>query len=322
MNQNITGEELKNYEELIDIGNEEKKPVPDELHKLLSYNKKFSFFKINKLGKYLLYLFIFSIILIIIIYILFKYLYSYNATFKLIKVKNRNNISETAGNIIIETIKNNLNPKISLSVSGLPKKIYKYLIDKYEENEISFINTTFFDLYEYCGLKNNSKLLNSYYLKDNFLNHIDINEENIYLINTFGQSCEENAEKYKEILKQNEIDLQLINLEKNYNIGLNKPGISFDIKTHITQLSQNKRNEIAEMFDIEINEVPSEGITQGISDIINSKNILVVAEGKENAEIVKNIMKGNIDYDKPISALKNHVGIVYIIADEDACSLL
>ena len=98
--------------------------------------------------------------------------------------------------------------------------------------------------------------------------------------------------------------------------------ISFDIKTHITQLSQNKRNEIAEMFDIEINEVPSEGITQGISDIINSKNILVVAEGKENAEIVKNIMKGNIDYDKPISALKNHVGIVYIIADEDACSLL
>ena len=46
-------------------------------------------------------------------------------------------------------------------------------------NEISFCNTTFFNLYEYCGLDKNSKKSNFYYIKDNLLEHLDINEINI-----------------------------------------------------------------------------------------------------------------------------------------------
>ena len=76
------------------------------------------------------------------------------------------------------------------------------------------------------------------------------------------------------------------------------------------------------MFGIEINDTPNEGITQGIDDIIKSKIILIVAEGKNNAEALRNILKGKIDIEKPTSTLKNHVGIIYIVADEEACSLL
>ncbi len=87
-------------------------------------------------------------------------------------------------------------------------------------------------------------------------------------------------------------------------------------------MSEIRKHDIAERFDIEIKDAPKEGITQGIDDIIKSKIILVVAEGKQNAEGLKNIMKGKVDIEKPSSTLKNHVGIVYIVADEDACSLL
>jgi len=322
MNQNITEDELKNYEELMDIGNEENKPDHDKLNKLLGHKNKFSFFKRYKIGKLSINIIIPLIILLIIIYFVIRYLFSYNATFKLIKVKSKKEIIEKAGDIIIETIQKNINPKISLSIGGLPKNIYKYLIDKYEENEISFINTTFFNLYEYCGLDKDSKKSSWYYIKDNLLDHIDINESNIYLIKSFGESCEENADLYKEVLNNNIIDLQLINLDQNFNLGINGPGIAIESKTHITKLSQIKQNEIADMFDIEMNEVPKEGITQGIDDIIKSKIILVVAQGKENAEGLKNIMKGKVDIEKPVSTLKNHVGTVYIVADEDACSLV
>ena len=322
MNQNITEDELKNYEELMDIGNEENKPDHDKLNKLLGHKNKFSFFKRYKIGKLSINIIIPLIILLILIYFVIRYLFSYNATFKLIKVKSKKEIIEKAGDIIIETIQKNINPKISLSIGGLPKNIYKYLIDKYEENEISFINTTFFNLYEYCGLDKDSKKSSWYYIKDNLLDHIDINESNIYLIKSFGESCEENADLYKEVLNNNIIDLQLINLDQNFNLGINGPGIAIESKTHITKLSQIKQNEIADMFDIEMNEVPKEGITQGIDDIIKSKIILVVAQGKENAEGLKNIMKGKVDIEKPVSTLKNHVGTVYIVADEEACSLV
>ena len=161
MNQNITEEELKNYEELIDIGNEENKPDHDKLNKLLGHKNKFSCFKRYKLGKLSINIIIPALLFMIIVYFLIKYISSYNATFKLIKVKSKKELIQKAGDIIIETIQNNLNPKISLTTGGLPKNIYKYLIDKYEEKEISFVNTTFFNLYEYCGLDQNSKKSNS-----------------------------------------------------------------------------------------------------------------------------------------------------------------
>ena len=39
--ENITEDEIKNYEELIDIGNDENKPDNDKMNKLLSHNRKF-----------------------------------------------------------------------------------------------------------------------------------------------------------------------------------------------------------------------------------------------------------------------------------------
>ena len=71
-----------------------------------------------------------------------------------------------------------------------------------------------------------------------------------------------------------------------------------------------------------MNNIPSFGITQGINDILKTKMIIVVASGKEKAQMVKNLIKGKADKDIPISALKNHVGIVYVVADEEACSMI
>ena len=68
--------------------------------------------------------------------------------------------------------------------------------------------------------------------------------------------------------------------------------------------------------------IPLFGITQGVDDVIKAKIILVVASGKEKAENVKNLIKGKADKEIPISALKNHLGLVYVVADEDACSLI
>ena len=114
----------------------------------------------------------------------------------------------------------------------------------------------------------------------------------------------------------------MLSVGNDGNLGLNGPSTPFDSKTHITELSQKKKEEIAELFDYNMNDIPLLGITQGISDILKSKIILVVASGKEKAEGIKNLIKGKVNKDIPISALKNHLGVVYVVADEDACSLI
>ena len=49
---------------------------------------------------------------------------------------------------------------------------------------------------------------------------------------------------------------------------------------------------------------------------------MVVASGKDKAQRVKNLIKGSADKDIPITALKKHLGDIYVVADEDACSLI
>lgn len=321
-NQNITEDEIKNYEELVDIGNEQNLPDSDKMTKLLSHNRNFKSLKKLKIGKWALTLGLPLIIIIVIVYILVKNVFGYNAEFKLIRVKNKQEIAKAAGDIFIEILKKNEYPKISLSSGALPKSVYKYLIDKYQDKEISFQNVTFFSLDEYCGLNSDSKKSNSHYIKDNLLEHIDIDEKRINLINGFGENCQENAEQYNDLLNRNNIDLTLLSVENDVNLGLNSPSTSFDSKTHITELTQKKKEEIAELFDYNMNDTPLFGITQGINDILKSKIILVLASGKEKAEGIKNLIKGKADKDIPISALKNHLGVVYVVADEDACLLV
>ena len=322
MNQNITEEDVKDYVELTDIGNEENQPDPDKLNKLLSHSRKFPKLKIFKIGKGSIAIIVSLIIIIFFVYISIKNIFGYSAKFKLIRVKNKQEVSKKAGDIIIDLIQKKSNSKISLSSGVLPKSIYKYLIDKFQDKEISFENTTIFSLDDYCGLNSDSKKSHSYYIKDNLLDHIDIKQKNIYLINGDGDSCKENADKYNKLLEKNEIDLQLLTLENDFNLGFNEAGTSFDSKTHVMELSSHKKEQIAELFDFESNNIPTYGITQGINNILNSKSILVVASGKEKAEGIKKLIKGGADIEVPISALKNHLGLIYVVADEDACSKL
>ena len=114
----------------------------------------------------------------------------------------------------------------------------------------------------------------------------------------------------------------MISVGNDGNLGLNRSGTPFDSKTHIIELNKKKKEEIAELFDLIWMIIPLFGITQGINDILKSKIILVVASGKEKSETMKYLIKGKPDKDIPISALKNHLGVIYVVADEDACSLI
>lgn len=323
MNNKTTEDELKNYEELIDMDKKCNNLEQDKLNKLFSNKKRIiQSLKKLKLKKVIIIILILLFILIIFGYILFKSFFGNNVKLKLIKVKNKQEISQVAGDIIIDIINKNPNPKISLTSGSLAKRIYKYLIDKYEDNDISFLNTIFFSLDDYCGLDSNLKKSNYYFIKDNLLEHIDVNKNNVYLINTLSDNCKQNADIYNELLSENQIDLYMINIGNNFNLGLNEPGTLFDSKTRVIELSLKQKEDIAELFDYDIKKIPVFGITQGIDNILNSKNILVVANGKEKAEGIKYLIKGKFNKDIPISAIKNYLGVIYIVADEEACSLL
>ena len=117
------------------------------------------------------------------------------------------------------------------------------------------------------------------------------------------------------------IDLQILGIGRNGHIGFNEPGTSFDMGTHVVDLTESTIEANCRFFDNDPNLVPKQALSMGIADIMKSKEVLVLACGVEKADAVKGMIVGSVTEECPASALQNHPN-VNVIVDEAAASKL
>lgn len=239
---------------------------------------------------------------------------------KVIKVKDYNELSLEASKIMIDLIKSKPNATLGLATGSSPIGLYKNLIAAYNNNEISFKDIKTFNLDEYCDLPREHP--ESYYsfMHRNLFDHIDIKEENVHLPSSVGTDLQKNCDEYNALLNNAEIDIQLLGIGANGHIGFNEPGTKFDSQTQIIKLAEKTRQDNKRFFN-SIDEVPTHAITMGIKNIMNAKQILLVASGKSKADAVYKLINGEVTEDFPASILKKHPNVT-VIVDEEAASLL
>ncbi|WP_229332894.1 glucosamine-6-phosphate deaminase [Halomonas sp. KAO] len=116
------------------------------------------------------------------------------------------------------------------------------------------------------------------------------------------------------------LDMQLLGIGSNGHIGFNEPYTPFSSRTHVIELSEQTRRDNGRFFD-NPDEVPTHALTLGIQDILEAKEILLVATGPNKAEIMAELFHSPIDEALPASALKQH-GKATIVLDSEAAALL
>lgn len=239
---------------------------------------------------------------------------------KVIKVKNYEELSKVAADIIAELVKEKPDCTLGLATGSSPIGLYRNLINKYEAGEISFKNVKTYNLDEYCQLPKSHP--ESYYsfMHRNLFNHIDIDEANVHIPNSEGDDLQALCNEYNELLHKASIDLQLLGIGANGHIGFNEPGTSFDQETFIVKLTQKTREDNKRFFN-SIDEVPMYAMTMGIKNIMQAKKILLVASGKNKQEAIKRLLSGEVGEDCPASILNRHNDVI-VVVDEDACGLL
>lgn len=238
---------------------------------------------------------------------------------EIIKAANYEDISEKACSIFVERLLNLKKPVLGLATGSTPEGLYKKLIEKQNQNEVSFKNTVSFNLDEYVGLEASDSNSYHYFMDEKLFNHIDIPSEQTNVPNGLADDTEKECRDYEErIRKAGNIDLQLLGLGLNGHIGFNEPGTSFSSRTHIVELDDSTRNANARFFP-SLDEVPTKAITMGIETIMESKEIILLASGENKAEAVKRLINGEVSKDFPASILQNHEQVT-VIADAAALS--
>ncbi|WMT40182.1 glucosamine-6-phosphate deaminase [Paenibacillus sp. D2_2] len=239
----------------------------------------------------------------------------------IIKVNNEQQFNETGAGIIASLVQSNPRANLGLATGSTPVGVYQRLIELYNEGVVSFKLASSYNLDEYIGLTEDHPESYRRFMNEKLFNHIDMPQENTHVPSGNSSNPEQAADEYNRLLDEaGQIDLQLLGLGHNGHIGFNEPDEDLQAQTHIVTLDERTREANARFFD-SIDEVPTHAITMGIGSILKAKQILLMAKGKDKAEIVAKALTGPITTKCPASFLQTHPNVV-VILDQEAGSLV
>lgn len=235
-------------------------------------------------------------------------------------VKDYQELSKVAANIIAEQIHQKPNSVLGLATGSSPIGTYQELINMHKHGKLSFKDVVTYNLDEYCGISKDH--LQSYYrfMHDNLFHHIDINLSNVHIPSTTSDDLQKECSAYNKALNATTIDLQLLGIGSNGHIGFNEPGTPFAQETFVVELTEKTRMDNKRFFH-SLEEVPTHAVTMGIKNIMNSEKILMLISGSSKAEAAYKLLKGEVTIDFPASILQKHKDTIVII-DENAAKML
>ena len=233
---------------------------------------------------------------------------------KIIKVKNYEAMSEEAFKIVLEVVKNKPDAVLGLATGSTPLGLYAKMIEDHKNNSTSYANCRTVNLDEYVGLDINSDQSYVYFMRENLFKNIDIKLENTHIENGKAEDKRAECERYNALLSNLVQDIQVLGIGSNGHIAFNEPGTSFDSVTHIVDLTESTIKDNSRLFD-SIDEVPRQAFTMGLSNIMNAKKIVILANGEGKAYAVGELVNGEIREEIPASILRNHPDCT-LICDE------
>lgn len=237
---------------------------------------------------------------------------------QIIKVKNYDEVSFEAFKVMKDVVANKPNAVLGLATGSSPIGLYENMIKDHKENGTSYAKCQSFNLDEYVGIDRNHSQSYWTFMHENLFHGIDLPEEMIHV--PYGNT-KADCEAYEKAMENVSVDIQVLGIGGNGHIGFNEPGTPFTEETHIVDLTEKTRSDNARFFEDDINNVPTQAITMGISTIMKAKKILLVASGANKADAVAAMVNGPVDPACPASVLQNHPDVV-VVVDEAAASKL
>ncbi|HPT78673.1 MAG TPA: glucosamine-6-phosphate deaminase [Candidatus Atribacteria bacterium] len=220
---------------------------------------------------------------------------------------------------IVKQIKSKPDSVLGLATGSTPEGIYRRLVEKHKNGEVSFARVKTFNLDEYVGIPESHVCSYHYFMDTNLFRHVDIDPNATHIPD--GNAMDLNAEcrKYEEMIAQSGgIDLQLLGIGPNGHIGFNEPETPFESLTHVVDLTDSTINANARFFESH-EQVPRQAVTMGIKSIMQARRIILVAKGAPKAHVIMRAIKGPVTPKVPASVLQLHPNVL-IILDHDAAS--
>jgi len=225
-----------------------------------------------------------------------------------------------ADNYVSEQILNQITSKensvISLPTGATQIGMYRQLVDKINKKRVNLNAVKIFNLDEYWPIKQSHPSSYFSYMKKNLIDLIDFPSVNWFIPNSEAFNPDQAAEEYQLNLDRNTPrDMVILGLGpgKTCHIAFNERGSAADSKTRYIRNLDNETINVNSGFFSNNESMPKGAITQGISDILNSRKIILLAKGETKAWGINRMLTGDVNSDAPASFLRLHSGVEIVI---------
>jgi glucosamine-6-phosphate isomerase len=228
-------------------------------------------------------------------------------------------ISKKAANDVIEIMRSFKNPLLCVASGDTPAGLYKEIVDKVNKNELDSSDWSFVGLDEWIGLNETDEGSCQFHLNNQLFHPLQIAKSKICFFDGRAKDLNKECEDVESfILQYGGINVSILGLGMNGHIGMNEPGTSPSLRSHVTALEPITQ-KVGQKYFKEQQQL-TEGITLGLATLMESKHIILLISGSHKAEIVRRLIKKEISKQLPASLLRNHSGLK-IYLDKAAAQL-
>lgn len=241
--------------------------------------------------------------------------------------KNYDKMSQWTAKYIVEKI-NAFKPSakkpfiLGLPTGSTPIGTYKELIKLFKKGAVSFKNVVTFNMDEYVQIPENHPESYHSFMWNNFFSHIDIKKENVNILNGNAKDLDAECQRYEEKIKSyGGIELFMGGIGPDGHIAFNEPGSSLTSRTRVKSLTTDTIIANSRFFDNDVNKVPKTALTVGVGTVMDSREVLILANGHNKARALSHAIEGAVSQMWTVSVLQMHPKGI-IVCDDAACDEL
>ncbi|MGE5419356.1 MAG: 6-phosphogluconolactonase, partial [Chloroflexota bacterium] len=185
---------------------------------------------------------------------------------EIITFKDYSELSKESAEIIAYIISKKPDALLCFPAGETSVGTFEHLIKMNMEGKVSFRESFIVGLDEWVGL-GNWKTENCHsFLKKHFFDHIEFSAENFCFFHGESDDLEAELTKTDSFIREHgPIDMILLGAGMNGHLGLNEPGTSFDLYSHIVDLDKTTKTVGQKYFSGNVS--LTRGITLGIKHI-------------------------------------------------------
>ena len=227
----------------------------------------------------------------------------------------------TAADRILAMMREKPDAVIGLSTGRTTGNMHRLVAEGWKADPFDISRITFFGLDEVTGVSPFYAGACVAMLRNEIIGPLGIDDDHFLMLPTRSDDFPAACRHFKaELDRRGGIDLLVLGLGENGHLGFNQPGSAFDSRTRVSvmypELEDRIRRETGTPPD-----QPLGGVTLGLADIMEARRLLLVAKGKNKAQIVREIISGPVTEAVPGSVLQRHPYCEYLLDNLAASKL-